>query len=77
MEISPCVGKSRGLNLCDLIHRLGQSCVCGISEQMGIPAPEMDRASAAADFGNNYATTWIKSESELTPQWLQMVQGPT
>lgn len=44
---------------------------------MGIPAPEMDRISAAADFGNNYATTWIKSESELTPQWLQMVQGPT
>lgn len=77
MEISPCICKSRGLNPCDLIHRLGQSCVCGISEQMGITTPEMDQASAAVDFGNNYTMTWIKSESELTPQWPQMVQGPT
>ena len=74
MEISPCSCKSCGLNPCD---QLGQSCVCGISEQMGIPTPEMGQASATVDFGDNYTVTWIKSESELNPQWPQVVQGPT
>ena len=74
MEISPRSCKSCGLNPCDW---LGQCCVCAMSEQMGVPAAETGQASATVGFGGKYTVTWIKSESELTPQRPQMVQSPT